>query len=66
MPGSYCRGCGLHKEQLQVADPRWCKTCGPLLVHKRDFCEHCGGRLPERGADPCIHCGKKAYRFFGR
>jgi hypothetical protein len=66
MPGKYCRGCGRHKEVLKVPDPRYCKTCGPLLVYKREFCEHCGGKLHTRGQDPCPHCYKKAYRFFGR
>ena len=66
MPGKYCRGCGLHKDALGVPDPRHCKRCGPLLVAKRDCCEHCGFALDSRGQDPCPACGKKAYRFFGR
>ena len=66
MPGSYCRGCGKSKDQLQVSDPRFCKKCGPLLVKARTYCEWCGKRLNDRGADPCRDCGRKAFRFFGR
>jgi predicted amidophosphoribosyltransferase len=65
VPGTYCRGCGLSKERLGLADPRHCKRCGPLLVHKRRFCEHCGAKL-SMGLDPCPECKKAAYRFYGR
>jgi len=66
MPGSYCRGCGRSKTEMKVADPRHCKRCGPLLVKSRTYCEWCGGRLHQCGADPCGRCGRKAARFFGR
>jgi len=50
MPGSFCRGCGRHKDELGVPDPRHCKTCGPLMVARRTYCEWCGWKLRSRGA----------------
>lgn len=66
MPGRFCRGCGRHKDDLKVSDPRKCPRCGPLLAAKRDWCEWCGERLPARGTDVCPACTKKAGKFFGR
>ena len=66
MPGKYCRGCGKSAEALGVTDPNKCPADGPILSANRVYCEHCGTRLGQVGQDPCLSCGKKAYKFFGR
>jgi hypothetical protein len=66
MPGTYCRGCGKSKQDLNVDDPRQCPDDGPILSSERRFCEHCGHRLHFVGQEPCPACAKKAYKFFGR
>jgi len=66
MAGSFCRGCGLPVDELEVRHPKDCTRDGPIAADDRLHCEHCGAKLPVKGASPCPGCGKKATRIWGK